>query len=133
VAALLACRAGTSPETEVLAVIESEYQPVMVVVPEQVTAGVAFEVAVTTLHELGCAEEGRTDIVVVGATAIITPYTVIPSPPPKFCPSAIAGRIRRGSVTFVMLGPAIVKVRGRSVIGPEREIEVDYDVRVIEE
>jgi hypothetical protein len=32
-----------------------------------------------------------------------------------------------------MLGPAIVKVRGRSVIGPEREIEVDYDVRVIEE
>ena len=115
------CASLLLPEEKerVIATISHYGDPARVEVPDVVTRGVAFEVAVTT-YGGGCILQGDTEVAVQGASAVVTPYDIELRPLEGGCTDDLRFYKHVGSVRFDSPGQAEVTVRG--VRKPEGEV-----------
>lgn len=82
--------------------------------PQSATAGVPFEVSVTTFGN-GCQSAGGADVGVSGLTATVNVYDWSTERPDQLCTSELKRLTRKFTVQFDQPGTAIVRVQGRRV------------------
>jgi hypothetical protein len=82
-------------------------------IPEAVQAGEAFTVTVRTLGPDGCWRRHRTDVVVSGLTATVTPIDADVRRRGTGCTDAIVDIIHEATLRFEEAGTAGVEIRGR--------------------
>ena len=109
-----------------LAWIRFYRDPMHVAIPNVVTRGVDFEVAVRTFGG-GCIGQGDTEVAVTGRTAEVRPFDLFVTQLPQnaACTMELRYYLHRATVRFNESGVAKVRIRGRAHPG--------NDVVVIEE
>lgn len=109
--------AGCSPllledeEERVVATISHYGDPARVEIPDAVTRGVAFDVAVTS-YGGGCVSQGDTEVEVQGSSAVVTPYDIELRPRNGACTDDLRLYRHVAQVRFDTPGQAVVTVRG---------------------
>lgn len=118
-----ACTSITEPEeTRVVGSVWFYQQPVVVVVPDTVDAGVPFTVRVHT-YGGGCERKGETEAYVRGDSAIVFPFDYTYQGEEYGCEDILKVFEHATTLTFADRGTARVEVHGRAF--PENEPRTD--------
>jgi hypothetical protein len=98
-----------------LAWIRFYQDPMLVEIPNVVSRGVDFEVAVRTFGG-GCISQGDTEVSIAGKTAEVRPFDIFVThiPPNSACTSELRYYLHRATLRFTEAGLATVRVRGRA-------------------
>ena len=99
--------------------------------PDTVTAGIAFDVTVTTTGS-GCEKRIETDVSISGHLAVIRPYDILEDPNARVCPDIYITHRHAARVTVDAPGRAVVRAVGRRTMnGRPGEIEVEKTIVVV--
>lgn len=114
---LVACESSTGPEFERQrrpGTIEHYDDPLVLVVPDTVSAGVAFDIIIRT-YVGGCDEAGGTDVVRTEGRIEVSPFDFdrIPLDPHVGCPDRLGLIDHRATSSFDAPGVGVVVIRGR--------------------
>jgi hypothetical protein len=109
--------------------------PSAVSVPDTVMAGKAFTVTVHTQGADYCWESAGTEVTAGASLAVITPYDRFARKPEHGCLDGNIEIAHPVEVTFAHPGEAVIRVRGRKIVGQEfnqagEPIEVEKRVHV---
>ncbi|HEU4562711.1 MAG TPA: hypothetical protein VFS20_33080 [Longimicrobium sp.] len=114
-AMLAACQSdptGAGETTRRLGTVEFHADPVRIVAPATVQAGVPFTVQVTT-YGGGCVTQGDTEAAVTGSEAQVTVYDMVYEPRPnEGCTMELRMFEHTATLQFAQAGPATLRVRG---------------------
>lgn len=98
--------------------------------------GVPFEVVVRTLGNSGCWEVARTDVENGPDLAEVTPVDRDRISEGIVCTAAMVELVHELELTFTELGEALIRVRGREVVGDDfhsgEDVTVEKVVVVVE-
>lgn len=105
--------------------------------PDEVQAGTAFEVTVTTLALNGCYERDREEIEQQDTVIEITPYDRDPSAGSgDSCPDVVGALDSTVELQFNTPGEAIIRLNGRRVLGQDpsdsESAVIEHEVTVVE-
>lgn len=102
--------------------------------PDEVDAGVPFDIVVRTLGLSGCWSALRTEVVLQSARATILPIDRDRSDPDTACTLVLQALRHDARLVFDDPGPARIVVRGRRVLGDGfdefEEIEIEKSILV---
>lgn len=87
--------------------------------PDVVQASVPFEAGVRTIGNSGCWEVARTDVENGPALAEVTPVDRDRMSEGLACTGAMVELVHELELTFTEVGEAVIRVRGREVIGDD--------------
>ena len=119
---LSACSASTSTDADgwarVVGTIMPEMSSVqMLQLPPTVTAGVPFNITVSTLGSSSCTRTAGMDASISGLTLDVTPYDSVPTTPIP-CTRDLRAFPRSITHTFNTAGTATIRVHGRQADRP---------------
>lgn len=107
---------GAQASSSLLSEAVSSEMAAVITAPEEVQAGVPFEVTITTIGPAICWRADGAETQVEGDLAEVVPYDF--NPQSEFaCGAAIIELPRTITITFAGPGDAIIRVNGRKVVG----------------